>query len=338
MRKYVLYLLSAAALTFFPFVIFSWWAEPIYGDLTRIGRWTERDFGPNSPIPNINVKSNGKIINNTDAVVLGDSFSQKNLWQSVFTERTKNIVKTYEYSQSNCIPSFLEVAITNASNKIVIIETVERSFIQRFSYIPSCSSKTLVPSEIKAEMVGGTPRPKWPLSLGFWYTTTTAINTIRLNIFNEQYSNRYQTVNTELSNGCALFSNRRNDKFLYYADDDLKQKWTEGEIKNAIANVLKIQNQVERSGKKFIFIIAPDKSSVYQSCLPTHKNNLKTPNINQILIDYGVNTPNMQSVFQEKIGLIVDLYNPDNTHWSEGGYILAGETIGHYVSIFSAEH
>ena len=338
MRKYVLYLLSAATLTFSPFVIFSWWAEPIYGDLTRIGRWTERDFGPNSPIPSITVKSSGEILDNADVMVLGDSFSQRNLWQSVFSEGTKHVVKTYGYGQSNCIPTFIETAITNTTNKIVVIETVERSFTQRFSHIPSCSNSSLIPSEIKAETIGGIQRPKWPLSLGFWYTMTAAINTIRSNIFNEENSNRYQTVNTRLSAGCALFSNRRNDRFLYYADDDLKRQWSEKEVRTAIANVLDIQNQVERSGKQFVLLIAPDKSSVYQSCIPANDTILKNQSINQLLIDAGVNTPNLQSVFRENIGVIVDLYDPDNTHWSESGYILAGEIIGNYVSGLQAKH
>jgi hypothetical protein len=338
MRKYVIYLVSTALLTFSPIVIFSWWAEPIYGDLTRIGRWTERDFGPNSPIPTINVKSSGEFINTPDAMVLGDSFSQRNLWQSVFSEKTKQVVKTYDYGQSKCIPAFLEAAIKNTTNKLVVIETVERSFIGRFSNIPSCSSRSLTPREIKAETIGGTQRPKWPLSLGFLYTTTTAINTIRSNIFNERQSNRYQTVNTGLSAGCALFSNRRNHRFLYYADDDLKQHWSEKEIKTAIANVLNIQNQVERSGKKFVFIIAPDKSSIYRSCISTDDDILKNPNINQRLIDAGVNAPNTQTIFREKIGAIVDLYDPDNTHWSEAGYILAGEKIGDYVLSLPAKY
>jgi hypothetical protein len=118
---------------------------------------------------------------------------------------------------------------------------------------------------------------------------------------------------------------------LYYADDDLKYQWNEMEIQTAISNVLKIQNEVERSGKKFIFIIAPDKSSVYKNCIKNDNVNLAMPNINQLLIDAGVNAPNMHYIFKEKIKTTVDLYDPDNTHWSESGYILAGETIGGYV-------
>ena len=336
MRKYILHFSFVFFLICTPIFGFSLWTQPLYGDLTRIGRWASHDFGPNSSIPTINVKASGRALDNSDAVVLGDSFSQRNLWQSVLTEKTHNVIKTYDYG--NCIPTFIKSAIENSSNKVVIIETVERSFIQRFNYVPSCSKKLLVPSEIKAETVGGIPRPKWPISTDFWHTTTTAINTIRSSIFNEKYSKRYNTVNTDLSDECALFSNRKNKKFLYYADDDLKSQWSEIEIKAAISNVLNIQKQVERSGKKFIFIIAPDKSSVYKKCIKTGNINLTMPDINQLLIDAGVNAPNLHYVFKEKINTIVDLYDPDNTHWSESGYILAGETIGDYLLSMPAKH
>ena len=303
MRKYILHFSFVFFLICAPIFGFSLWAEPLYGDLTRIGRWASHDFGPNSSIPTINVKSSGSSLSNSDVVVLGDSFSHRNLWQSVYAEKTNNVVKTYDYGK--CIPAFIKSAIANASNKIVIIETVERSFIQRFNFSSSCSEKLLVPKEIKAEIIGGTPRPTWPLSTDFWYTTTTAKNTIRSGIFNEKYSKRYSTVNTQLYDECALFSNRKNKKLLYYADDDLKYQWSEIEIKAAISNVLNIQNQIERSGKKFIFIIAPDKSSVYKNCIKTGNINSTMPNINQLLINAGVNAPNMHYIFKEKINTII---------------------------------
>ena len=337
MRKYVHHLAFSVTLTFLPIAIFSWWAEPIYGDLTRIGKWAEHDFGPNALHPTISIKTSGKSLNNANVVVLGDSFSARNLWQSVLSDTTGHVVKTFDYGQNNCIPSWLRAAIADTSSKFIIIETVEREFIDRFNHIPLCFRREPVPIEVKADAAGNR-RPTWPLTFSFSYNTTTAINMARFNFLNEKYSKRFNTVNASLRNECAFFSNRRKDRFLYYADDDLKQQWSEQEIHEAISNVLKIQNEVERSGKKFIFIIAPDKSTVYQTCLLTVNLNSKIPNINELLIASGVNAPNMVSSFEKEINTIVDLYDPDNTHWSEAGYILAGKTIGHYIPSLLAGH
>ena len=259
------------------------------------------------------------------------------MWQSVFSDTTGHVVKTFGYGQGNCIPNWLKAAIADTSSKIVIVETVERGFIERFNHISSYPKREPVPLEVKAG-VEGSLRPTWPLTLSWSYTITTAINVVRSNFLSEKYSKRYMTVNASLRHGCALFSNRRNDRLLYYAEDDLKQHWTEQEMHDAVANVLQIQNEIERSGKKFVFLIAPDKSSIYQMCLLTDNMSFKMPNINEILIASGVNAPNMQSIFKGKINVVVDLYDPDNTHWSEAGYILAGKTIGHYISSKLAVH
>lgn len=267
---------------------------------------------------------------NPDVMVLGDSFSARNLWQSVFSNNTGYTVKSFNY-EKNCISDWIEAALIDSTSKIIIIEIVERSFVGKFRHISSCPKTEPISLEIKAGLEGN-QRPTWPLTLGFSYITTSAFNTIRSNFLNEKYSKRFRVVNASLRNGCSIFSNRRNDRLLYLADDDLKQQWNEQEIRDAVANVLKIQKEVERSGKKFVFVVAPDKSSVYKNCLLIDKTNSKEPNITDILIGSGVNAPNIKSRFTEKINVIVDLYDPDNTHWSEAGYILAGEKIERYIS------
>jgi len=312
-------------------ILFGWWAEPLFGDLTRIGKWTEHDFGPNTEHPIIHFQSSGQSLPNHDVVVLGDSFTARNLWQSVLFDNSGYIVKSFQYGSQNCIPAWIEAAIAEPTNSIIMVETVERSFIERFSHIPSCSNRKPIPSDVPAGITTNL-RPDFPPTLNPLYLLYSAINTGKLNIFPEKNFNSNGVINIPLRAECARFSNRRNDRLLYYAEDDMKQQWSAQEIRDAVANVLHIQKEVERSGKKFVFIIAPDKSSVYQTCL-LRDNAIRTmPNINEILIASGVNAPNMQTTFKDKINTIVDLYDPDNTHWSEAGYILAGETISRYIS------
>lgn len=330
MRNYLLHFFLVVLTILLPLIFFAWWAEPIYGDLTRIGKWAEHDFGPNVAHPQIKVRASSRSLINPDIVVLGDSFTAPNLWQSILSDSTGHIVKSFQYGQ-NCITNWIEAAIAKPANKIIIVETVERNFVTRFSHISFCPSTEPIPSEVPSGIIANL-RPTWPPTLSLSYLMPTAMNTAELNIFPQKESNSVLVVNTPLRAGCSRFSNRRNDRFLYYADDDMKQQWSAQEIRDAVANVLHIQKEVEESGKIFILVIAPDKSAVYQTCL-LHNNAIRTmPNINEILIAAGVKAPNMHAIFKEKINTIVDLYDPDNTHWSEAGYILAGETISQYIS------
>ena len=331
MRNYLLHFFIAGLLFSLPFLIFSWWAEPIYGDLTRIGKWTEHDFGPNAMPPLVQVKASGRSLINSDVTVLGDSFSERNLWQSVLSDNTSHVVKSFHY-KNNCISNWIAASISDSTSKIIIVETVERAFVGRFKDVLSCPQTELVPLEVQAGIEGNL-RPNWPLTLNFPYLSAAAINTVRLNIFHEKYSKRFTTVNTPLRAGCALFSSRRNDRLLYYADDNLKQEWNAQDIRNAVANVMKIQKEIEQSGKKFVLIIAPDKSSAYQNCLFFNNETKAAPNIIKILVSSGVHVPDLHTLFKANINTIIDLYNPDNTHWSEAGYILAGNEIGEYISM-----
>lgn len=281
--------------------------------------------------PEIKVETGEKFLAHPDIMVLGDSFSSRNLWQSILAKEQKKIILTSDY-KSNCISNWINYSITNSTSSMVIIQSVEREIIGRFSQMPTCNEEdpfTIKASSVKIE---SSQRPIWPLTFDFTYLSTTALNTFKSNLLHEEYSNKYMTVNESLRDGCALFSNKRNDRILYYSQDNNKYKWTEMEINNSISNILKIQKNVERSGRKFVFIVAPDKSAVYKNCLKNRNPKEVDPNINQLLIHAGVNAPDMRGQFKLKIGEVIDLYDPDNTHWSIAGYILAGEVISRYIS------
>ena len=330
MRNYLVHFFVVVLSFSLPATFFAWWAEPVAGDLTRIGKWAEHDFGPNVAHPAIQIRATGRALINPDVLVLGDSFAIYNLWQSVLSDRTGYAVKSFTYDK-NCLASWIEAAIAEPANKVVIVETLERLFVPRFGNIAACPSTAPIPVEVAASTTA-ILRPTWPPTLSWSYLVPTAINTARLNTFPEKDSNRSGVINREIDVACSRFSNRRNDRLLYYSEDDQKQKLTPQKIDEAVANVLKIQKAVERSGKTFVFILVPDKSTIYQSCFTSDNAMRKIPNINNALITAGVNAPDMHKIFYDKKTAIVDLYLPNDTHWSAAGYILAGETVGRYVT------
>lgn len=334
MRNYLLHFSLASLFVLLPFLIFAWWAEPINGDLTRIGKWTEHDFGPNATHPQISVKANGRFLVNQDVMVLGDSFSGENLWQSVLADNTGRIIKSFHYDH-NCIANWVKAAINERTNKIIIIEVVERDFVKRFGHMSLCPGSEPIPLEVQAG-IKGSPRPTWPPTLSMSYLGPAVVNTAELNFSPKKHFQRFTVVNTPLKRGCANFSSRQNDRLLYYAEDDSKQQWSAQAIGDAITGIAQIQQEVERSGKKFIFVIAPDKSSVYQNCFLFGKTEKDSSSINKMLIDSGIHAPDLTALFKGKVGSVIDLYDPDNTHWSEAGYMLLGEELGRYIANFSS--
>ena len=330
MRKYLLHFFVVVLPILLLCLIFAWWAEPLYGDLTRIGKWSEHDFGPNAVHPSINIKANGHSQVNPDIVVLGDSFSVRNLWQSTLSDSTGYAIQSFQY-QKNCIANWLDAAIAEPTNKIIAIEVVEREFIAKFEHLAACSRKESIVSEVLAETTAGR-RPTWPLTFSLSYLISTAMNTVELNRSSQKLFDKDDVINSPLRAGCANFSSRRNDRLLYFADDNLKQQWSEQKIRDAVANVLGIQKKAEASGKKFIFVIVPDKSTAYGDCLMFGDSAKEMPNVNKILISSGVHAPDLRTSFKDNINTIVDLYDPDNTHWSEAGYIFAGNEIASYLS------
>lgn len=309
--------------------LIAFWIEPLQGDLTRIGNWTERDFGPNKEQPAVLVKMTGKSLQSADIKVLGDSFSKENLWQSTLSEKTNQSVKTYSYNE-NCIFDWINEVTSDLETKIIIIQTVERAFLDRFKKLENCKNNKSKPLE-KNEVLYENKRNKIQFNINLKYIILSIYNTARLNLLNENIINDLKVINIKLEKNCAIFSNKRNDRLLYYNEDNLKKNWHVQELNEAISNVLYIQEKIIKSGKEFIFLVAPDKSSVYNNCIFKSHLTPKFIQLNELLINNGIKTPDTFKLFSKQILIITDLYDPNNTHWSIAGYTLAGEIISDYI-------
>ena len=84
------------------------YSSPV-GALTRIGYWPAKLFAPKSYQPSVDIKSNGD--SNSQVIVLGDSFSNKNIWQSYLQEKRKIDIQTYHFSKVGCLDNWLKYII-----------------------------------------------------------------------------------------------------------------------------------------------------------------------------------------------------------------------------------
>lgn len=332
MRRYLLYFTVLVAITLVPAALLSWLFEPINGDLTRIGHYSERDFGWNSTQPAVLLRENGVAIVAPDILVLGDSFSRENGWQSALGVKLNKPILSFHYAQVGCIKNWIEYALNQSSADTVAIQVVERDFVSRFSDLPPCESATPSPLE-KTPRTSPATRSTWPPELHILRTYRIAINTLRMNL-NPDSALRGSAINAPIRQQCAKFSNRRSDRILYYPDDENKLQWKQDDMTRSISNVIRIQKLFAARGKTLIFIIAPDKLSVYQDCLINDPDGVarKRINVTKSLIQAGGNAPDLLHAFQENSGKVVDLYYPNNTHLSTSGYMFMAEKLAPFFT------
>jgi len=327
--SYVKCLLTTFGIMAVLFWVLALYLEPVVGDLTRTGRWSENDFGWHAPQPAINIVTNGRATVNPDIVVLGDSFSLANYWQSALSSNVGKKILTFGYGDVGCIDNWIRWSKDNSAAKIVILQVVERNFISSFRTITPCKESTPVPIEVSSGK-SSSQRTTWPPTLDAKYLFLTALNTMRMNASPNASIAHGEVINAPIRPGCARFSNKRSDRLLHIVHDNRKENWNDQEVNEAVANVRKLKDEITRAGKKFIFVVAPNKLTAYQECLVGNKP-ARFPDVTRQLNRTGVDAPDLISAFKGNIDLITDLYYPNNTHWSESGYQLAAETIAAYV-------
>jgi hypothetical protein len=332
MRRYLITFAVSAGSTLLVAFALSWWFEPIEGDLTRIGKYSERDFGWNAQQPVVEVRPNGARVQAPAVMVLGDSFSAGNVWQSVLAVQSGLTTQSFNYSQNGCIGAWAVLAARDAQSKTVVIESVERAFVSRFRDVSSCSSDGITPWE----SAGGTTAPQrvtWPVQLHIQHSFQVAAQAVQMWSAGVDGILRGKVVNVPMDPLCGNFSHRTPHRFLYFGEDEEKWQWTSEEVERAVANVAMLQRMVEKLGKRFVFLVVPDKSSVYRECLtlPADIHGVVPVNVTQKLIENGVHAPDALGSLQQRIRTEVDLYNPDNTHFGTRGYQALAHIVLTYI-------
>ncbi|QDL55233.1 alginate O-acetyltransferase AlgX-related protein [Rhodoferax aquaticus] len=300
--------------------------EPISGELTRIGHWSERDFGWQQPQPTVAVHANGTSITNPDVVVLGDSFTHPNIWQSYLAESRNLNVLSFQYQDVACVDNWLHwVAERRYPNlHTVVIETVERGFVPLFRNFNNCPRRT--PKSFQLAENNVTPsRPQKGLTLDAGYLIPTATNTLRA-AWSDGSMVSGEVINVPLSTD-KLFSNRKANRLLYFADDELKRSWSDKDQAAAVANLNRFQDNLAKKGLRLVVIVVPDKSSVYRPYLSNEASKVGYPDVFEQLKTAGVTNVNLLSYFQHAAGETVDLYLPNDTHLSTQGYRLMASKV-----------
>ena len=327
--SYLKYFLTSALLPILFFFGLGVFLQPLQGDLTRLGNLAERDFGWNAAQPVLPLRDNQPA--NPGVIVLGDSFSRWNVWQSASMASGSPAMLTFQwdgFDSSESLDDWIAaLKETYPSARFLVIEVVEREFLRRFGPAGTrCHGQHQKPVEVSQ---GGATQPLRP----FFDSTSNLPDTLYAaralyNSFRPFDETTFSTnVFVTPLNRTNLFSNHRPDLMVYYKDDELiKKDWKPEDIRKAVTRVKDIQLSAAAHGLTMITAIVPDKSTTYRKFM-RQPQTTPIPDIWKELTKQEVTQVDLREMLDKAADTVTDLYLPNDTHLGTAGFMLMGEAI-----------
>jgi hypothetical protein len=312
------------------------WAQPISGDLTRIGAYPERWFGWNTPQQRIPDQANTeKSAGKKHILVVGDSFSEAGRWQASLGDR---YAFSFIHAKNTNIDKFV-ARIERDKPDAVVVESVERFSLAMFGEgsqfmghtsdtCPPATTHHAVSTNVADNTVVEFPlynRKTFPgsakeISQGFHY----------VKLWSEflRKPKKQKAVILDLAND-KLFSSQRRDQLLVIRDDlllapDLDEKT----IRTVHCSMRSVASRIAATGVAHAFLIVPDKTTAYQPFLVDEGIRQKRSVVERIV---EADIPHMIDMLPAtRLALAageVDFYLPNDTHWGYKGFQLAARLI-----------
>lgn len=337
-RRFVAAFVSGAAALLAPGVMLSLFLQPIKEEdgLARVGFLVARDFHAQLPEPTLKRLDNGAHITAPEILVLGDSFSNNNVWQSEVSRLTGARTLTYLHEDVECIDDWIRKAVSGnlrSSARVVVVESVEREFLSRFSAPSNCLRNYYRPTELPAEVSGGSRSP-WaifPMDIRHVMKSALRYNDIH------HAAGRLKSGKTVLVDLVRddLFSNTLSHRLAYFIGDEAKfAQWDNDMAERTIKRLTALRTQAASRGITLHFLVLPDKSSVY---FPYIKPDQQQPydatarRLFALLAEHMGPEYDLLTSLQEWAPKIKDLYRPDDTHLSVRGYTVLAEKVSGWI-------
>ena len=328
MKSFIIKFVTISLLFLLPACYYRYFVIPaLSGDLGRLGMipfgdeydgldvsWYQRDSSLFADVINITDQDSIKYYS---IVTIGDSFSQfkNNGYQYELSAKLMTPVANFKRPASLDVPDCY-MALLNSGYLIpgqtVIVESVERNLIQRFSGVDTLKRYK---DEITASPVVGNIKKKPFLNNYFSW--------IRLKL---NYKN--PIISFRLSKNC--FSHKRYSNTLHVYNipsgegDLLWKDLSEDSFEKAGYNMKRMIRISKEKGIHLIILIATDKYDAYCPwILGDHPEN---PTLDRIPRDPQIF--DSRPVLRNAIGAgIRDVYKLNNTHWSTVGADIVGGAI-----------
>jgi hypothetical protein len=341
-KNYTYILLALLVIFPVPSLVIGPRLQPIEGDLTRLGFYSENDFGWNGEQHKYHppLSKKGILGKRYDIVIIGDSFSanpypsqtaQGGNYTNTLANETGLQVGVFHITDQPVIELLQFLAEQESPPIAIIYQTVERSMVKRLTQNIVCPEELYKPN-LRSTQPEQMTTPVEPVP---FYRDTN------LGIFDFSYTTKYllakltnyrfnkRVIKARLSRD-DLFSNKKSEHVLILEDDYVKTSWSERDWSFIKCGVLNMQNIVQKNGKSnFIFMVAPDKSTIYEPFITDKK--MPPSNLSRLESE-GLNYLRLDNVLIEHVRAgTVDLYNPNNTHWSFGGHVIVAQELVRYM-------
>jgi len=345
-RRYVLRLLVLTVILVSGLFIYGVNLQPLFGDLTRIGSYAEKEFGWNKPQLEFQqpLSGIGRYEGYYDVVVLGDSFStgRPSLhWQNYLVAAKGWSVVTLNINKIKLEQILENPIFRKKPPKILIFESVERELPRRLENEYFCDEITLLKQASKIARplsVTESVQMRELKDLTTHVKRETAWRDIKLGYVRDYlWNNLLRTLlgdaNTRVAKvelaKKAPFSSFNKHAMLAYKDDFRKKAWwDEMGAQEISCRIDKMRQQVEENGQtQFVFMVAPDKLTAYADFIQDNE----ARNISALPELSGYLSEVMPRIDLALISAIhegeQDVYLPDDTHWGSSGYQIAAETL-----------
>lgn len=341
-RRYVLWLFAVVCWPALAMFMLGIYLEPVSGDLTRVGFYSERAFGWRQPQPVFAkpLYDVGKYERYHDMVVLGDSFAlarPRQQWQNHLAAATGWSIAVMEYDKFDWRRLLASPVFLAAPPKLVVFESVERSFPQRIRSRQICAPKAHEqaapkPPLLRAELLRAPAPPAdsnvrkadWgKIKLGFvinylWKGARRAVTGV----------DRSGARKIALTRA-APFSSREQNEMLVYKDDILKRDaWREMSLEEMDCRIRQIKEAVEANGvTRFVLLVAADKLTSYADFVADE--DLRGLSL---LGQLSERLPDVMPRADRALKAAIragetDVYLPDDTHWGDAGHRAVADTL-----------
>ena len=291
------------------------------GDLTRMGKLPESQFGWTKEQPSIDPNLMRQASwQDADVLVIGDSFSDPRVWQTALTREGLHVrTESWASVRDICDDFTPWLRKKGFKGQHVIFEIIERD-------VEGTLHKSIDCRKMESHSSASADQPRYPPATFIDrnkadYSGRLSVGIqVRLNVLKYERwdENDFGIKMKRLTNGCDLFSHTRCNDVLFLGSNHV-QDFDE----STLANMEKINMRL--NGLKPTWIIVPDKETAY---LRPNKKFWDEA-------ERRFHAPNVLKTFRQAIQeKTIDLYPANNTHLSTTGYLILGNAV--YQSIRQA--
>lgn len=292
------------------------------GELTRMALLPESLFGWRQAQPELDIQwMQQASMQEADVLVIGDSFSDSRVWQTVLTQQGLKVrTESWNSMRGICTDFLPWLRKQGYKGEYLVLESIERNMVQDIRKSITCEHMQYHPDP-RADARRSPPIVSFNPEQGdYARRLSTGIKTWLNAMEYEQRRKAPDFSVWELPNdvrlaripdGCKLFSHARCADSLFYSIDQPQ------DIDSTINNDIEALN-ARLGGLKVVWAFVPNKSTAYLYPEKRFWNEAER----------RLEAPNLLRMTRQAIATqVVDLYPANNTHFSTTGYLLMGEEI-----------